>query len=233
MTDAFDETSRAILGLPEGNTPVIPDLINQNMAETCACFLDALAKSPSQSALSLSTEIYCLTNISKAKQWNKTDNKLTAICNAVAEETGRGINLSNKDIRSFNNSFKPYITALNAQEICEGLPGRMNTFSLRLCITMQQAVRSGMTSYWLMWEAISTYPGFNWGDAAIMIPQDFAKYAEAVALVGMNQYYGFNQDLGAAKLTNYLSLSWLSCKLLMKCDPPGYASLSQYRGIPA
>lgn len=97
---------------------------------------------------------------------------------------------------------------------------------------MQQSVRSGMTSYWLIWDAISAYPGFSWADVAVIIPQDFAKYAEAVAIVGTNQYYGFDQDLGAAKHTNYLSLSLVACKLLLKCDPPNYSSLTRYSGLP-
>lgn len=143
------------------------------------------------------------------------------------------VSLTSEDTKAFSTSFKPYITADNAQAICEGLRGRMENFSLRLCITMQQSVCSGMTSYWLIWDAISAYPGFGWADVAVLIPQDFTKYSEAVVVVGNNPYYGFNQDLREAKHTNYMSLSWVACKLLLKCDPPNYSSLTRYRGIPA
>lgn len=225
----FNTSARVILGLPAGNGDITQDLVTAMMAEALALFLEVLAKAPSNSALALSTEIYCLAYIGISKQGNITNAKLTAICNAVSEETGRAINLTTEVVRTFSNSFKPFINANNAAAICEGLNHRMSTFSLRLCITMQQAVKSGMTSYW---EAISSYAGFPWVEAATHIPQDFSKYLEAVNLVGNNQYYGFNSDLGVAKHTNYLSLSWLACKVLIKCDPPSYSALAIYRGIP-
>lgn len=233
LAAAFNPNARMILGLPAGNDDILPGTVSAIMAEALAMYLEILAKSPTASALALSTEIYCLAYIGIAKQGNITDAKLTAICNAVSEETGRVINLTTEDIRMFSNSFKPFITANNAAAICEGLNQRMNTFSLRLCITMQQAVRSGMTSYWAVWEAISSYGGFPWITAATFIPQDFSRYLEAVNVVGNNAYYGFNNDLGVAKHTNYLSLSWLACKVLIKCDPPGYSALARYRGLPA
>lgn len=125
------------------------------MAEACARFLEALAMEPTAPALALSTEIYCLTYISVAKQGNITDAKLTAICNAVSEETGRAITITSEEVKMFSVSFRPFISSRNAQHICEGLRQGLENFSLRLCITMQQAVRSGMTSYWMIWEAIN------------------------------------------------------------------------------
>lgn len=64
------------------------------MAEACASFLESLAVEPTASALALSTEIYCLAYVSIAKQGNITENKLTSICNAITEETGRAVTLS-------------------------------------------------------------------------------------------------------------------------------------------
>lgn len=183
--------------------------------------------------MALSTEIYCLTYISIAKQGNITEAKLTSICNAVSEETGRAINISVEEIKSFNTSFSPYIDSTNAEAICEGLRLGLANFSLRLCLTMQQAVRSGMTSYWMIWEALTLCTDFDWEAIASLIPQDFRKYSDAVALVGNNQYFGFNSDLRAAKHTNFISLSWVAAKVLIKSDPPAYSALSRYRGLPA
>lgn len=201
------------------------------MAEACARFLEALATEPTASALSLSTEIYCLTYISIAKQGNITDAKLTSICNAVSEETGRAITITLEE--SFSTSFKPFINSQNAPQICEGLRQGFENFSLRLSLTMQQAVRSGLTSYWMVWEAINLCTDFDWESIAALIPQDVRRYADAVAEVGNNQYYGFNSDLRIAKHTNYMSLSWVACKVLIKSDPPSYSALARYRGLPA
>lgn len=203
------------------------------MAEACSRFLESLASEPTASALSLSTEIYCLTYVSIAKQGNITEAKLTSICNAVSEETGRAVNLSLEEIKAFNTSFSPYINAQNAEAICTGLQQGLANFSLRLCLTMQQAVGSGMTSYWMVWEALNLCTDFDWEAIAALIPQDFRKYSDAVALVGNNQYFGFNNDLTIAKHTNYMSLSWVASKVLIKSDPPAYAALSRYRGLPA
>jgi hypothetical protein len=118
--------ARTILGLAASTDDITPNLITEDMAEASARFLDALAQQPSPSAIALSTEIYCLAYIAIAKQGNITDAKLVAICNAVSEETGRTVSLTSEDIKSFSNSFKPYITADNAQAICEGLKGKMH-----------------------------------------------------------------------------------------------------------
>lgn len=210
LSDNFNRSARTILGIPDSEEPITSGLVTAHMAEACARFLEALASEPTPSALSLSTEIYCLTYISIAKQGNITDAKLTSICNAVSEETGRAINLTLEEIKAFSTSFRPYINADNAEAICAGLQLGLANFSLRLCLTMQQAVRIGMTSYWMVWEALNLCTDFNWEAIAALIPQDFRKYSDAVAHVGNNQYFGFNNDLGIAKHTNYMSLSWVA-----------------------
>lgn len=68
LTDSFNWTTRLVLGLPEGDGAVVTGDVDANMAEACARFLESLAKEPTASALALSTEIYCLTYISIAKQ---------------------------------------------------------------------------------------------------------------------------------------------------------------------
>lgn len=195
--------------------------------------MEALADQPTASSLALSTEIYCLAYISIAKQGNITENKLTAICNATTEETGRTVLLTVEEIKSFSTPFKPFINSENARAICEGLRMVMQNLSLRLWITMPQATHSGMTSYWMIWEALTPCTTFHWQEVYELIPQDFRKYSDAVIDVGNNQYYGFNSDLGVAKHTNYMSLSWVASRVLMKSDPPTSSALSRYRGLPA
>lgn len=137
------------------------------------------------------------------------------------------------EVKSFSTSFKPFINADNAQLICDGLRLGLENFSLRLCITMQQATRSVMTAYWMVWEALTLCKDFDWRTIAELLPQDFRKYSDAVTVVGNNQYFGFNSDLGIAKHTNYMSLSWVASRVLMKSDPPVYSALARYRGLPA
>lgn len=231
LADDFKHASRTLLGLPAAQGEIRPEEVTAEMAESCARFIEALAVTPTASALALSTEIYCLAYISIAKQGNITDNKLNSICNAIIEETGRPVNLSVEEVKAFSASFMPFINATNARPICEGLRNNMTAFSLCFSITMQQSIRSGMTAYWAVWDALTTYPGFSWGTAMRYIPQDFQRCSDAVTAVGNNQYYGFSKDLGVAKHTNYLSLSWLACKLLIKADPPAYAALSMTRVV--
>ncbi|KAG8304751.1 hypothetical protein J6590_086700 [Homalodisca vitripennis] len=65
------------------------------------------------------------------------------------------------------------------------------------------------------------------------IPDDFVHYGEARALVGNNQYYGFNRDLGNARHTRYRSRAWLCIKLLVRFRGAEYGSLQNYRGVVA
>lgn len=90
-----------------------------------------------------------------------------------------------------------------------------------------------MTSYWVIWEALTLCTDFDWEGVVELIAQDFRRYSNAVIKVGNNPYYGFNSDLGLAKHTNYMSLSWVASKVLMKSDPPNYAALARYRGLPS
>lgn len=90
-----------------------------------------------------------------------------------------------------------------------------------------------MTAYWMVWEALTLCTDLNWRAIAEILPQEFRKYADAVLIVGNNQYYGFNTDLGLAKHTNYMSLSWVASRVLMKSDPATYSALARYRGLPA
>lgn len=85
LSDNFNRSARTILGLAEGDEPITSGMVNANMAEACSRFIESLASEPTASALSLSTEIYCLTYVSIAKQGNITEAKLTSICNAVSE----------------------------------------------------------------------------------------------------------------------------------------------------
>lgn len=157
-----------VLGLPEGDGAIEAQAVYVTMAEACASFLESLAAEPTASDLALSTEIYCLAYISVAKQGNITENKLTSIFNAVAEETGHAITLTLEEIKAFSTSFRPFINAQNAQDICEGLRLGLENFSLRLCLTMQQATRSGMTLYWMVWEALTLCTDFNWEGIAVI-----------------------------------------------------------------
>lgn len=232
LNDNFIRGVRVILGLPDGADVIPAEGITNHMAEACAIFLESLALEPTAPALALSTEIYCLAYISIAKQGNITDTKLTSICNAMADETGRAMSITVEEVRSFSTSFKPFINSENAEAICVGLRQGMENFSLRLCITMQQATRSGMTAYWIIWEALTLCADFNWTAIAEILPHEFRRYSDAVHLVGNNQYFGFNTDLGIAKHTNYMSLSWVASRVLMKSDPPTYSALARYRGLP-
>lgn len=94
LNDNLFRAARVILGLPAGADPIPSAIVTNHMAEECAIFLESLATEPTASALALSTEIYCLAYISIAKQGNITDAKLTSICNAVAEETGRAVSIT-------------------------------------------------------------------------------------------------------------------------------------------
>lgn len=88
LSENFNQTVRIIFNLENNQDDIPLNAITSNMAEACACFLKALAKHPSPSAIALSTEIYCLAYIAISKQGNITDAKLTSICAAVSEETG-------------------------------------------------------------------------------------------------------------------------------------------------
>lgn len=95
---------------------------------------------------------------------------------------------------------------------------------------MQQTIGSGLTALDIIRCAMKIAPDFSWAKIALLLPQDARNVLSAFQTVGNNPYYGFKQDLGIVKSTNYKSFSYVSKELCKKFGGPTYSTIEQYRG---
>lgn len=143
----------------------------------------------------------------------------------ITTATGKTVRPSQDECEAFFTAMSPLVNAENARSIMTGLSACIEAYSLRLRLTIDQAIKGGMTCYWSVQEAFVQFPTFPW---ARYIEADFRRYSAAVALVGDDEYYGFHSTLGDAASTKYKSLSWLAMHLLVTHCGSEYGSLTRY-----
>lgn len=194
---------------------------------------EGLNLSNTQSARNVNTRTYVLGYVSLAKRGMISNQKLRKVLDDVSNATGRQIDIEPREVSMFWGQFGSIVTVDNARNIITGLSHGIANFSLRLRLTLDQAVRSGMTCYWAIRTAVTRYPTFPWDQASRYIPDDFRNFQVALEMVGDNEYFGFGSNLGNASSTRYKNLSWLAIKLLIKCNAQEYGSFTEYRGLPA
>lgn len=237
--DTFIRVLLAIQPIPAvGGRPVQPGAITdanytEPFAEVVALLLDHLASKSTAKGRAMGCNLYTLMYLSLSKRGNVTNAKLASVNAAVAQETNLNCDLEADEIRVCGSVCVRYVSGDNAEAIMTGMATNMNAYSLRLRLLMDQTSRAGMTSYWAIREALRLFATFEWNEVSRFIPDDFVHYQAAVALVGNNEYYGFNTDLGEAKHTRYKSLAWVCIKLLIKFRGAEYGSLQNYRGTVA
>ncbi|KAF6214235.1 hypothetical protein GE061_008974 [Apolygus lucorum] len=179
-------------------------------------------------ACSLSANVFSLTYIALAKRGTISENKLNKIRAEIQTETRKTLTFTAQEVEIMHREMSPIVTGANARAIMDGLAGDMDGYSLRLRLTVQQAAKGGMTSYWSIHSALTNFPTFNWAEAHRYLARDFQNFEVACNLVRGNEYYGFNADLGDAAAPRYKSLGWLAMHLLVRFNAAEYGSLAQY-----
>ncbi|KAF6198434.1 hypothetical protein GE061_008182 [Apolygus lucorum] len=162
------------------------------------------------------------------KRGTVSENKLNRIRTDIQTECNKTILITVQEVEVFYRELGNIIDHTNAQVILTGLSRNMANFSLRLRLTVDQAIKGGMTSYWSIHAAFEAFPNFPWATARRYLELDFTRFQTACALVGNNIYYGFNSNSGEAAAPRYKSLSWLCMHLLVRHLGAEYGTLTQY-----
>lgn len=200
-----------------------------DVAETLCRFLKMLYDGyATLRGKSLNTNVYALAYVALGKRGTVTREKLDKIADDIQNECRKTINLDPNEVQVFAREMSPIVTEHNAQAIMDGLAGTMANFSLRLRLTVEQAAKGGMTSYWSIHAALETFPDFPWAEARRYISRDFERFHTACEIVGNNEYYGFRSNLGEAAAPKYKSFSWLAMHLLVAHRGAEYGSLTKY-----
>ncbi|CAN7944361.1 unnamed protein product, partial [Ixodes pacificus] len=103
-------------------------------------------------------------------------------------------------------------------------------WNIRLHVTLQQAVGSGLAGLRLIKRAINVHPLFPWDQVANILPTESLRVAAAFRAVGNDLYYGFKADLGPARSALYPRYVWICQTLLMRHNAGDERTLRDCQG---
>ncbi|AJG39059.1 putative nucleoprotein [Tacheng Tick Virus 5] len=168
--------------------------------------------------------------ISMAKRGTITPDKLNKITEELAETLGISMELEASSIRLAFKTVGGKVPDNKIQPVFEHLSALVADISLRMKITLDQAVGTGLTALSTIKRAREKFPNFPWGRAARLLNTDFQRAAAAAREVQGDAYYGFRKTLGPVRSTLYRSLAWLCKELLVKYGGPEHGPLARYQG---
>lgn len=102
--------------------------------------------------------------------------------------------------------------------------------ALRLQLTLEQALGSGMTAFIVVGRAMIKYPDFPWGRLNILTSGELANCLIALTTVNGNPYNGFNRTMEPVRSTLYSSIAYVAKELLGNTNPKGL--LYRSSGLP-
>lgn len=165
-----------------------------------------------------------------SKRGNVSEDAQTKIQEGVGEDLGtRHVYVNPASCQRYFKSFGKWINADNAQALFAHYRALVPEWSMRMSLTIQQAAGAGLTVYFIIVRAMTMNPDFNWPRVYKLLTGECAAYRVAANLVQNNEFYGFSQDLGLARSTNYPSLGYVCQQLCIKAN--GDNRLGRYGGL--
>jgi hypothetical protein len=140
------------------------------------------------------------------------------------------VRLPERVIQRFYTNFGSWVTvtSVSAAALFDRLSTSVPESAIRLTTVINQAAKGGLTTYYTIREAMVAHRAFPWVQAYKRFTNDFVKFSAAVTLVGNNQYYGFNRNVGDAASANFKSLGYLALQLKIQIDHD--ENLVRYKG---
>lgn len=166
--------------------------------------------------------------IAIAKRGTISGDKLTKLEEGISQDLGVAIQLDADVIPKFYRLFGNGINDMTVATIFEHWLRILPQQALRLMLTVNQSLNSGLTQLIVISEALKDYPDFPWWKISRIFPTEWNNVIAALTLVDGNQYYGFKKDLGIVRSTNYKSIGYIAKELRVRIG--GQASLNRYQG---
>lgn len=163
----------------------------------------------------------------------KRGNISTPLLRKVVEAAQSSLNtidglLTQENFRTIFRVYGSYINDVVAAEVFARWEVMIPNSLLRMKILCRQTAGESLTQWNTIVTAIDRFFGFQWEVMRRLWPEEWAKLEEASQAVRGNPYYGFKEDLGPARSTNFRRLAYVAKELMIKVG--GEAALSQYRG---
>nr|UHK03100.1 MAG: hypothetical protein LiCV1s2_gp2 [Sanya chuvirus 2] len=159
-----------------------------------------------------------------------SDEYRTRTLEALKLEMNITIPLESTTVARLYAQYGQFITAATIGGVIERWRNFLPQSALRLRNMATQASWDGLTTFVQIKEALNAYRDFPWLNLYVLTPYgtEFAAYSRACNLIGDNQYYGYNPDLGEAKSTNYKNLGAVC--IALNVAVAGKGTMRQYQG---
>nr|WPV62265.1 MAG: putative nucleocapsid [Wufeng shrew chuvirus 6] len=199
---------------------------------SCAALLCWIIDVGSSTRLTtVGTLIYVLIFVSFSKRGSITPDKIDKIKMALKIEIGVDVPMRSETITQVYSVFGSYINRNNAAELFNAWGRDVTGLSLRMQITLQQSLGSGLTGITAIRQAFITFPDFCWGEIVQLIPADATNAEAAFIAINNNPYYAFSSDMGPAASAKYKNLTYVAKELLIKYGGDDYRGLTQFQGF--
>lgn len=168
---------------------------------------------------------------SLCKQGSLTPKAAQKIINGIkSDHPGVEVFVPDRTVRVFFTNFSRHVNETNAAALFTHYAAITPEMSIRLLAIVTQASDSGMTVFTIIRRALNENQDFPyWRLAVDRFPEDFAHFANALAIVGQNHYYGFRRNLEAVAANRYKSLGYLCQQILIHLG--GDDPLAKYNGL--
>jgi len=164
------------------------------------------------------TGLYTHFIVSFSKRGECSQRKGNSILKEINDGLGRNVAYDPELIKLMWRMMGSFIGAETAGPVLKAIEAMLgdDPETLRLRLTAQQAVRSGLTSICLIVQAVREYPYFYWIKVSQMFPAEMANVIAALDTIGNNPYYGFNTRMGNVKATGYRNITYIAKQLHMR-----------------
>lgn len=156
----------------------------------------------------------------------------TKIVEGIRQDVGTSMTMSAEVIKLMWTYYGDVIDDIVAENLFSRWKDELPANALRLRITLEQTLNTGLTTLIVTVRGVADHPTFPWDRLIELSPfsSEMAALKHAVETVGNNKYYGYRKDLGDARGTLYKNLSYVAKELLVKVN--GETALNRYAGFP-
>lgn len=150
------------------------------------------------------------------KQGTITDLSLSKTMSALESEVGLTLRLEKGVINTFYKHYGSYIDDTRAESFFRYLSYLTPVSCIRMHTLISQAKYSRLTAICTIKTALVEYSDFDWDKVTGYFPTEWTNFKAGLRAMNNNPYYGFRQDLGDAKSTNFRSLAFVAKELLQQ-----------------
>lgn len=166
--------------------------------------------------------------VSIVKRGNISESYIRKVSEGLQMDIGRPIAIREQIVKAVWTFLADVINDANIGQLLRHWLSYIPAPCVRTRTMIDQAAKSGITSFIIIGKAINKTQNFPWHQIRRICQVEWDAFEAGVIEVGDNEYFGYRRELGNAKSTNLKSLAWVCKEILIRIH--GERALSRYGG---